>query len=187
MLLWFVFCVSGKVARVLNMLVFPQFWVFFCGVAHSCLFGFGRFRCFCGSCVCVYVFFFCSGFAFVCFGLGICCCCCWIVVGVVLAFGGFVFFSVFFVFWGAFSHLFSRARKKDFPCFPVWRRLDRPGDRGPKPSHLQVAFSLRERVDLRSQKEGILGKKVAWGRVGRTGQKKEKRMHKKRWVFVWRV
>ena len=28
-------------------------------------FGFGRFRCFCGSCVWV---FFCSGFVFVCFG-----------------------------------------------------------------------------------------------------------------------
>ena len=41
---------------------------------------------------------------------------------------------------------------------------------------LQVAFSLRERVDLRSQKEGILGKNIAWGRVGQT---KEKRMHKK--------
>ena len=40
---------------------------------------------------------------------------------------------------------------------------------------LEVAFSLQERMDLRSQKEGILGKKIAWGRVGWTGQKKGKK------------
>ena len=45
----------------------------------------------------------------------------------------------------------------------------------PKTQPLQVAFSLRERVDLRSQKEGILGKKIAWGRVGWAGQKKGKK------------
>ena len=61
MLLWFVFCVSGKVARVLKMLVFPRL-LGFCGVAYSCLFGFGRFRCFSGSCV----FFFCSCFGGFC-------------------------------------------------------------------------------------------------------------------------
>ena len=49
MLLWFVFCVFGKVAKVLKMFVFPSLGGF-CGVAYSCLFGFGRFRCFCGSC-----------------------------------------------------------------------------------------------------------------------------------------
>ena len=53
----------------------------------------------------------------------------------------------------------------------------------PKTQPLQVAFSLRERVGLRSQKGRILGKKIAWGREGWTGQKKEKRMHKKRWVL----
>ena len=36
-----------------------------------------------------------------------------------------------------------------------------------------VAYFLLERVDLRSQKEGILGKKIAWGRVGWTRQKKK--------------
>ena len=49
----------------------------------------------------------------------------------------------------------------------------------PKTQPLQVAFSLREGVDLRFQKEGILGRNIAWGRVGRTRQKEEKRMHKK--------
>ena len=45
MVLWCVFCVSGIVAKVLNMLVsFPNFGGF-CVVAYSCLFGFGRFRC----------------------------------------------------------------------------------------------------------------------------------------------
>ena len=49
MLLWFVFGVSGKVASVFKMLAFPSF-LGFCGVAYSCLFGFGRFRCFYVSC-----------------------------------------------------------------------------------------------------------------------------------------
>ena len=49
----------------------------------------------------------------------------------------------------------------------------------PKTQPLQVAFSLLERVDLRCQKQGILGKKIAWGRVGWTGQKKEKRMRQR--------
>ena len=77
------------------------------------------------------------------------------------------------------SHPFSRARKKGFSFFSFGAT---PSRTIPKTQPLQVAFSLWERVDLRSQKEGILGKKVARGRVGRTGQKKEKRMHKKRWV-----
>ena len=42
----------------------------------------------------------------------------------------------------------------------------------PKTQPLQVAFSLRERVDLRSQKEGIFGKKIAWGRLGADRAKK---------------
>ena len=32
-----------------------------------------------------------------------------------------------------------------------------------------------------------MGEKIAWGRVGRTGQKKEKGMHKKRWVLYLRL
>ena len=52
MLLWLVLvCVFGKVAIVLKMRVFPSLGGF-CGVAYSWLFGFGRFRCFCGFCFC---------------------------------------------------------------------------------------------------------------------------------------
>ena len=65
---------------------------------------------------------------------------------------------------------FRAPEKKDFPFFPVGR--PRPE---PKTNPCRVAFSLRERADLRSQKEGIWGKKIAWGRVGRTGQKKGKK------------
>ena len=97
----------GKVAKVLKMLVFPQFLGACVGWHILGLFGFGRFRCFCGS----YVFFFCSGFAFVCFGFVCVLFCCWIVVGVVLVFfffflggGGCVFvlvfcFFLFLFFW----------------------------------------------------------------------------------------
>ena len=64
MLLWFVFCLSGKVARVLNLLVFPNF-----GTLWGGLFLFiwvGRFRCFCVSCLCFsFLCWFC--FCFVCF------------------------------------------------------------------------------------------------------------------------
>ena len=49
----------------------------------------------------------------------------------------------------------------------------------PKTRPLHVTFSLLERVGLRSQKEGIWGKKIVWGWAG---QKKEKRMRKKRGV-----
>ena len=77
------------------------------------------------------------------------------------------------------THLFSRARKKGFSFFS---RGATPSRTVPKTQPLEVAFSLLERVDLRSQKDRILGKKIAWGRVGWTGQKKEKRMRKKRWA-----
>ena len=65
-----------------------------------------------------------------------------------------------------------------FLIFPVGQPHPEPS---PKPKPLQVTFSLLERVDLRSQKEGTLGKKIAWGRAGWTGQqKKKKRMRKKK-------
>ena len=86
MLLWFVFCVSGKVARVLKMLVFPKY-LGFCGVAYSCLFGFGRFRCFVVL-VCVFISF---RFCFCLFWLCFC-----FVVGVLLVL--FLFFGGFYVF-----------------------------------------------------------------------------------------
>ena len=78
---------------------------------------------------------------------------------------------------------FSRARKKkDFPFFSCGETLSRTV---PKTQALQATFALLERVDLRSQKGGIWGKKIAWGREGWTGQtkKKAKRMRKKRWVL----
>ena len=75
------------------------------------------------------------------------------------------------------SHLFSRARKKGFSFFSCGATSSRTV---PKTQPLEVAFSLRERVGLRSQKGRILGKKIAWGREGWTGKKKEKRMHKKK-------
>ena len=68
--------------------------------------------------------------------------------------------------------LFARQQKRIFLFF-LWGD---PIQNRPKFS----AFSLLERVDLRSQKEEILGKKIAWGRVSWTRQKKEKRMRKKR-------
>ena len=48
------FCVSGKVARVLKMISFFPSFFGLCGVAYSCLVGFGRFRCFCVSCFCLF-------------------------------------------------------------------------------------------------------------------------------------
>ena len=104
MVLWFVFCVSGIVAKVLNMLVFPSL-LGFCVVACSCLFGFGRFRC---SVVLVFAFLlfrFCFCLFWLWFALSLDCC--WIVVGVVLVlllfFEGFCWFSFLFLFFGGFK------------------------------------------------------------------------------------
>ena len=58
---------SGIVSKVLKMLVFPSFFGFFSGVAHCCSSGFGRFRCFCVSCVCFCLF--CLAFVSVLFAL----------------------------------------------------------------------------------------------------------------------
>ena len=70
------------------------------------------------------------------------------------------------------TRLFWGARKKGFSLFSCGAT---PSRTVPKTQPLQVTFSLQERVDLRSQKVGILGKKIAWGRVGWTGQKKRKK------------
>ena len=143
----FVFGVSGIVSKVLKMLVFfSQFLGFFSGVAHCCSSGFGRFRCFCVSCVC-FSFLSCFCFCFVCFVLGFvvgCCCffCLFFFVVVCLFlffFGGFkghvrwpegpphlaldppyficVFVFLFFVFF--FFFVFASAKKK--PVFPLKR------------------------------------------------------------------
>ena len=91
---------SGSVSKVLKMLVFfPVFWVF-SGVAHCCSSGFGRFRCFCVSCVC---FLFCLAFVSVLFALFLVL---WLDVVVLFFFGLFCFFCfVFFVlfFFGGFK------------------------------------------------------------------------------------
>ena len=65
----------------------------------------------------------------------------------------------------------SARRKKGNFFFPVGRPRPEPS---PKTQPLQVAFSLLERVDLRSQKGRISGKNIGWGRVGWTGQKRKK-------------
>ena len=91
----FVFGVSGIVSKVLKMLIFPNFG-FFSGVAHCCSSGFGRFRCFCVSCVC-FSFLSCFCFCFVCFVLGfVVGCCCFFVVC-------FLLFFVFVCFFGGFK------------------------------------------------------------------------------------
>ena len=66
MLLWFVFGVSGIVPEVLKMLVLP-FWGAFVGWLILVYLGFGRFSCFCVSCVCFCFFLCCFCFCFVCF------------------------------------------------------------------------------------------------------------------------
>ena len=70
------FLVCLALFQVLKMLVFFPVFLGFSGVAHCCSAGFGRFRCFCVSCVC-FSFLSCFCFCFVCFVLGFvvgCCC-----------------------------------------------------------------------------------------------------------------
>ena len=58
---------------------------------------------------------------------------------------------------------FRAPENKDFPFSCVGQPRAEPY---PKPSPCRSPFALPERVDLRTQKEGILGKKTAWGRKG---------------------
>ena len=91
-------CVWHSSKSVKNACFFSQFWVFFSGVAHCCSSGFGRFRCFCVSCVC-FSFLCCFCFCFVCFVLGfVVGCCCFVFFGCFfwLFFCGFLFFVVSF-------------------------------------------------------------------------------------------
>ena len=90
----FVFGVSGIVTKVLKMLVFPSFGGF-SGVVYYCSSGFGRFRCFCVSCVCSSLLC-CFCFCFVCFVIGF----------VVVLFFCFVFFFSFFLFFVCFVFCF---------------------------------------------------------------------------------
>ena len=97
----------GIVSKVLKMLVFPCFFGGFSGVAHCCSSGFGRFRCFCVSCVC-FCFLCCFCFCFVCFVLGlvvcfffcvffVAFCCCFVCFSFVFLVSFFVFFGLFFL------------------------------------------------------------------------------------------
>ena len=97
------------------------------------------------------------------------------------------------------SHLFSRTRKKRiflFNCYltffraPEKKRIflfflwgDLVQNRPRNPASASGLFSTRK---SRSEvpERGAFEEKITWGRVGRTGQKKEKRMRKKRWVIV---
>ena len=56
-------------------LLFFPFWGGLSGLAHCCSSGFGRFRCFCVSCVC-FSLLCCFCFCFVCFVLGFVVGCC---------------------------------------------------------------------------------------------------------------
>ena len=92
-------CVWPSSKSVKNACFFSQFFGLFCGVASSCLFGFGRFRCFVFL---LFVFLFCVAFVsvlfalFFCFVVGLC----WVLVLVLFFF--FVFLFVFFVFFCSF-------------------------------------------------------------------------------------
>ena len=80
------------------------------------------------------------------------------------------------------SPFFCTPEIKDFPFFHCRAT---PSKTVPKTQFLEVAFSLLERADLRSQKDRILGKRIAGGRAGWTlYTKKGRRMRKKRWVVL---
>ena len=96
MLLWFVFCVSGKFARVLKMLVFPVFWAFvrWLILVYLGLEGLG----FCVSC---FVFLLCVGFVSVLFALFLFFC--WMLLFLFLFFLSFLFVIFWFLFFGGFK------------------------------------------------------------------------------------
>ena len=83
---------SGKVARVLKMLVFFSQFLGLCGVASSCLFGFGRLGVFVFL---VFAFLFGVGYVSVC----LICFVLWLDVVVSV----FVLFFLFFCFLGGFK------------------------------------------------------------------------------------
>ena len=98
-LLWFVFGVFGIVPGVLKMLVFSQFWGFFWGGFFLFIFGVGRFRCFCLSCVSCVCFWClcCFCFCFVCFVFVLLLDCFWRWFLVCFCFSFSVFFFLFLV------------------------------------------------------------------------------------------
>ena len=93
----FLVCVWHCFKSVKMLVFFSQFFVF-SGVAHCCSSGFGRFRCFCVSCVC---FLFCVAFVSVLFVLFLVL---WLdVVFFFLVFGGCLFSFFCFVFLEGFK------------------------------------------------------------------------------------
>ena len=111
-LLWFVFGVFGIVPGVLKMLVFPSFLGLFWGGFFLFIFGVGRFRCFCVSCVSCVCFWClcCFCFCFVCFVfvLLLDCFWCWFLVCFCFCFSVFsfcIFVLVFFLFLFFFCFL----------------------------------------------------------------------------------
>ena len=70
------------------------------------------------------------------------------------------------------SPFFARQKKKDFPFFPGGATSSRTV---PKTQPLQVAFALRERVDLRSQKREGFGEENCLGKGGADRAKKRKK------------
>ena len=70
------------------------------------------------------------------------------------------------------THPFSRARKKGFSFFSCGVTPSRTVN---KTQPLEVAFPLRERVDLRSQKEGDFGEENCLGKGGVDRAKKGKK------------
>ena len=101
MLLWFVFGVSGIVPKVLQMLVFSQFWGAFVGwlvLAYLGLEGLAVFV------LLVFDFLFCVAFVSVLFALFLFCC--WIVLGVGSCFVFLVVLFCFFVCCFCFCFVF---------------------------------------------------------------------------------
>ena len=61
---------------------------------------------------------------------------------------------------------FSRARKKGFSFFPCGATPSRTVPQNPAPAGCLFPTFSEKTGDLMSQKEGILGKNIAWARVG---------------------
>ena len=72
--------------------------------------------------------------------------------------------------------LFLHAVSKGTSFSPVGATPSQPL---PKSQPLQVPSHIPERIVQRSQKKGVLEKKLAWGGVGWRGRKKRKRGHAK--------
>ena len=92
-------------------------------------------------------------------------------------------FLKFLAFFVSVSHLFSRAILKGHPFLACLAAPSTPPSTEPSPCRFQ--FLYKEGVILRSHKEGVLGKKIAWRGVGWSGNKKRKKdVQKKVGVFL---